>query len=731
MLFFLLGACRCCLGILPQMTKEVVFPKLFHSLKRDIEGYDKWPTFSVSFYLPNTFVLRQLCLTIYLKEKFGKQLCDLLGILGQENWSTFAGDVRDVGRNMFINTIESGLEKQHDSSSPFHIAVNFDFSNCFTSVVEPKVTSAVESPGTSSMPSSTTSTSSSTSPISLSTSISSHSSQIISKKNAIIYAPLLHEFDFLVSEAALQQRRHQLHRQRRAEMWKKRTEENQKRKEECRKEYLQRKKRSEETKDEPKESCSNDLCEKDEDESKQMMLLAEEGKQKKDPMSTSSKRPSSTLEKDEITNEDDISLKDSSHLNVSSFSHVDNKAYAKMDEQLLTNNTLKEILTKPPVEVLKEHSYIPPPILSVESALPSVMIRVTHDSVLVGGNYLKFSRILPQTPWTVEEQEDVDVSAKKLPSAPHSLSASSFCSVKDVERTETKDNQVDGLKDNSYQFEDDKSTKKMTSDERESIKDSCTSVTIEAVQEKDTKSQKDDSAALNEAPSSQQESLKSAVKAPRYASCVQDEIGEDIVKLFRGEKSLFHSAGREDVDVRMLGNGRPFVIEVINPKCPLRTQDELKSVEDEINHKKDVIQIRNLHIVSKDEFQHLKEGENQKRKVYSAVVWTEAPQTPERLRQLIDTTEDVLVKQLTPLRVLHRRSLAEREKVIHSMKTFFISPHYFILHLETSAGTYVKEFVHGDMGRTQPNIGGLLSCDADILQLDVLELKWDNETKEK
>ena len=34
--------------------------------------------------------------------------------------------------------------------------------------------------------------------------------------------------------------------------------------------------------------------------------------------------------------------------------------------------------------------------------------------------------------------------------------------------------------------------------------------------------------------------------------------------------------------------------------------------------------------------------------------------------------------------------------------------HLFILHLSTSAGTYVKEFVHGDFGRTIPNLSSIL-----------------------
>ena len=47
---------------------------------------------------------------------------------------------------------------------------------------------------------------------------------------------------------------------------------------------------------------------------------------------------------------------------------------------------------------------------------------------------------------------------------------------------------------------------------------------------------------------------------------------------------------------------------------------------------------------------------------------------------------------------------------------------YFTLHLRTSAGTYVKEFVHGDLGRTRPSVGSLLGCEADILWLDVTDV---------
>lgn len=45
-----------------------------------------------------------------------------------------------------------------------------------------------------------------------------------------------------------------------------------------------------------------------------------------------------------------------------------------------------------------------------------------------------------------------------------------------------------------------------------------------------------------------------------------------------------------------------------------------------------------------------------------------------------------------------------------------------LLNVLASAGTYIKEFVHGDLGRTLPNIGSLTNNSADIFQLDVLKL---------
>ncbi|KAK1857631.1 hypothetical protein I4F81_000247 [Pyropia yezoensis] len=83
-------------------------------------------------------------------------------------------------------------------------------------------------------------------------------------------------------------------------------------------------------------------------------------------------------------------------------------------------------------------------------------------------------------------------------------------------------------------------------------------------------------------------------------------------------------------------------------------------------------------------------------------------------------TGALLLRQATPLRVLHRRTSATRIRAVTACRVVrAVTPRVAVVDVTTAAGTYVKEFVHGDWGRTVPSVGGLLGVTADILQLDV------------
>lgn len=194
--------------------------------------------------------------------------------------------------------------------------------------------------------------------------------------------------------------------------------------------------------------------------------------------------------------------------------------------------------------------------------------------------------------------------------------------------------------------------------------------------------------------------------------------------VFGYSRYKFHSAGREDVDVRMLGEGRPFVLELISPIRERFTDDDLRRLEAAINESYiGSVEVSRLRRTDAEVTVRLARHSESKVKRYRCVVWSSraiADAATDPQVQAIHATKDLVIAQRTPLRVLHRRSLHPRPRLIHSMRLSPLNAHWFLLDLETQAGTYVKEFVHGDMGRTTPHLGMLLNARTDILQLDVV-----------
>eukprot|EP00977_Amphora_coffeiformis_P019532 scaffold7349_cov173-Amphora_coffeaeformis.AAC.13 len=208
----------------------------------------------------------------------------------------------------------------------------------------------------------------------------------------------------------------------------------------------------------------------------------------------------------------------------------------------------------------------------------------------------------------------------------------------------------------------------------------------------------------------------------------------------------FHGSGREDMDVRCILpdkvpagkniTGRPFVCEVTDAHH-LPSMRELECVVQEINHlnpgeealgegKQSYGKNPNgvgiapgLQYVPSSSFKNLQADTEDKVKHYGCLCWSKGrlPDTDEELRKKLGDFP-VGLEQRTPIRVLHRRSNLIRNRQVLSCEVKRIDEHYFRLFISTEAGTYVKEFVHGDLGRTKPSIGSILNCKADILELD-------------
>lgn len=220
----------------------------------------------------------------------------------------------------------------------------------------------------------------------------------------------------------------------------------------------------------------------------------------------------------------------------------------------------------------------------------------------------------------------------------------------------------------------------------------------------------------------------------RLESSVEEIISDPIKKHALADEFRFSSSGREDIDVRMLGRGRPFAIELVNPKKTKFSYEVLREIENEINTDPQVT-VTHLQNVVKDQLKELKSGEEFKIKVYKALCHVEG-ELPDM--EKLNNCAPLEIAQYTPIRVLHRRANMVRPRTIHSMKAEATKVSidngysFFNVILSTQAGTYVKEFVHGDFGRTNPCLRTVLENDTvDILALDVLdiEINWPTPIK--
>lgn len=226
------------------------------------------------------------------------------------------------------------------------------------------------------------------------------------------------------------------------------------------------------------------------------------------------------------------------------------------------------------------------------------------------------------------------------------------------------------------------------------------------------------------------EEPNAARRDTRTDVCVEDVVVSGIRTVFRPERTTFTAGGREDVDVRMLGGGRPFIVDLVNPLIvPSRvTPAHIAAVAARPHHGDNLVQITGLRVVPKSYAAQMRACEADKRKSYRCVVWTAIPLKEEYVRKIIDGMNvdgGTKLYQKTPLRVLHRRTLMVRERMIYSAAVArIVNPQIFVLDMSTQAGTYVKEACHGDHGRTTPSVAELLGCDADILQLDVARVEF-------
>lgn len=209
-----------------------------------------------------------------------------------------------------------------------------------------------------------------------------------------------------------------------------------------------------------------------------------------------------------------------------------------------------------------------------------------------------------------------------------------------------------------------------------------------------------------------------------YQESVDELIRDPIVEAANAEDTVFHGAGREDIDARMLGSGRPFVVEVVRPR---RRSLDLEALRDEINRRaKDKVEVSDLAFVEKAMVEIVKNERFDKS--YRALIELSAEVEEEKLKSALAELVG-FVEQRTPTRVSHRRADKVRRRAVHSVELEELKGRLASITVRCDGGLYVKELISGDGGRTRPSLAELLGLDVRVVELDVIDVGGVSDAK--
>ncbi|MBC8521492.1 MAG: tRNA pseudouridine(54/55) synthase Pus10 [Methanomicrobia archaeon] len=203
-----------------------------------------------------------------------------------------------------------------------------------------------------------------------------------------------------------------------------------------------------------------------------------------------------------------------------------------------------------------------------------------------------------------------------------------------------------------------------------------------------------------------------------YAESVEELISGSILAEFNGEDMILHGCGREDIDARMLGSGRPFVVEI---KEPGRRKVDLRMLAEKVKEENEgKLEVTGLQYVKKEMVAKIKNAKADK--TYGVEVELKTGIKEADLRDAVTKLSGAVIEQRTPTRVLHRRADLVRKRKVHSARLVSFDAPISSIEIKCDGGLYIKELVSGDGGRTKPSLSALLGTEAEVKELDVVDV---------
>lgn len=207
-------------------------------------------------------------------------------------------------------------------------------------------------------------------------------------------------------------------------------------------------------------------------------------------------------------------------------------------------------------------------------------------------------------------------------------------------------------------------------------------------------------------------------KGKMYETSVEELIAPVLMDRCDAEQHYFHGMGREDIDAVMLGSGRPFIMELTKPH---RRSIDLVMAASDINQKNmGSVSVAELRFSSREEVRELKAASPVKR--YRITFRCLSKINKQLLSEVVSRLSGAKLSQRTPQRVSHRRADLFRERTVLACTLVEVDGQKATLEIEAESGTYIKEFITGDAGRTVPSVSEMLGETCEVVSLDVSEV---------
>ena len=207
----------------------------------------------------------------------------------------------------------------------------------------------------------------------------------------------------------------------------------------------------------------------------------------------------------------------------------------------------------------------------------------------------------------------------------------------------------------------------------------------------------------------------------QYEASVESLVARPFLEATGATQESFHGAGREDVDARALGEGRPFILELKDPRVRALDLSRFPDLVREGSGGR--VEVHALRLADKDEVAAIKEHRGSK--TYRALVRFAQAVPAETLLSAVGSLRGRAIAQRTPQRVEHRRADLVRERTVLDMQVESHAGDTAVLVVHGDAGLYIKELVSGDEGRTEPSLAGTLGVPAKVEELDIVAVEYE------